>query len=153
MPEKEKEQDSSARLVRRLAQLKSAFMKKLEETQKERELWTQCRWSTLLFDQVSWCFNEAKKKYDLGIVTNEELEMCNEESVWQKDYAGNKEDIEVLYGRMVEAVAGLLWSMRQLVRSRRSRRKWGKSGEKWESGGKAGSAWQTQTGDRLQEVV
>ena len=41
MPEKEKEQDSSARLVRRLAQLKSAFTKKLEETQKARELWAE----------------------------------------------------------------------------------------------------------------
>ena len=98
MPEKEKEQDSSARLVRRLAQLKYALMKKIEETKKARESLTQCRTSTYLFDQVFQRFDEA---------TNEELKKCVEESVWQSDYAGKKGEVELYYSRMKEAIAGV----------------------------------------------
>ena len=90
----EKEKDSSATLVRRLAQLKSAFMKKIEETRQAVEAWNRCRTSKYLFDKISQCFNEAKQKFDLVITTTEELKMVVVESVWESDYQGKKAELE-----------------------------------------------------------
>ena len=69
MSEKQKrsEQDGSARLIRRLAQLKSAYTKKLDQTFRARELWEQCKWSPVLFNQFTRCQEESKNKYDLVI--------------------------------------------------------------------------------------
>ena len=76
--------DNTAKLVGRLAQLKSAFMKKNEDARQAMEAWNQCRTSKYLFDKVSKCFEETKAKFDIVITFNEELEMNLEEAVWIK---------------------------------------------------------------------
>ena len=89
--------DNTAKLVRSLAQLKSAFMKKYEDARQSMEAWNQCKTSKYLFDRVSKCLEEAKAKFDNIITSNEELEMNVEKAVWIKDYKDNKEEVEETY--------------------------------------------------------
>ena len=99
--------DNTARLVRRLFQLKSAFMKKNGDTRQAVEARSQQSTSKYLFDRVSQCFNEAKEKFDIVITSSEELEMSVEEAVWISDYKDNKAEVEVLYRRMVAETSGV----------------------------------------------
>ena len=90
--------------MRRLARLKSAFMKKFEETKQAIQAWSHRRTSKYLFDRICQCKDEAKQNFDLFITTIEELEMCTKESVWESDYAGKKAEIEGYYSRMSAAI-------------------------------------------------
>ena len=60
----------------------------------------------MLFSQFTQCYEETKNKYDF-IASSEELELCVEENVWQREYEGKKQEVERDYIRMVEAVRGV----------------------------------------------
>ena len=57
------------RLVRRLGQLRSAYSKKIIKTARTRQLWAECRWSSVLFNQFTRCYEEAKVKYNQVIAS------------------------------------------------------------------------------------
>ena len=61
--------DNTAKLVRRLAQLKSAFMKKREDVRQSMEAWNQCKHSKYSFDRISKSLVESKAKFD-NIITS-----------------------------------------------------------------------------------
>ena len=102
--EKGSAQVASARLIRRLGQLRSAYAKKLGETVRTRQLWAECKWSPVLFNQFTRCYEETKAKYDQVIASSEELELCVDEKVWQEQYEDKKQDVEREYSRLIEAV-------------------------------------------------
>ena len=74
--------DNTAKVVRRLAQLKSAFLKKWKDVRQSMEAWNQCKHSKYLFDRISKSLEETKAKFDNIITSNEDLEMNVEDSVW-----------------------------------------------------------------------
>ena len=102
--EKGSAQVDSFRLVRRLGQLRSAYTKKLGETVGTRQLWAECKWSPVLFNQFNRCYEETKAKYDQVIASSKELELCVEEKVWQEQYEDKKQEVEREYSRLIQAV-------------------------------------------------
>ena len=114
---------NTAKLVRRLDQLKSAFMKKNDDTRQAMEAWNQCRTSKYLFDRVSQCFEETKTKFDIVITSSEELEMNVEEAVWIKDYKDNKEEVEETHKRLVAEISGVAMEYEDACEKQEKQRK------------------------------
>ena len=94
--------DNTAKLVRRLAQLKSAFIKKRETVRQAMMTWDQCRHSQYLFDSISQSLGEATTNFDDVTNSMEDLQMSMEESVWETEYKEKQLEVEEMYARLVE---------------------------------------------------
>ena len=112
MAEFEKEKRATALmdpacLVRRLSQLKSGFHRKLQETERNQQLWSAYKYSQVLYNQVNRFTDETRVKYEQVISSYDDLELSVTEAVWQNEYQARKQEIEDEYLRFNENVGGV----------------------------------------------
>ena len=78
------------KLVRRLAQLKSAFGKKITQTRQSCTLWEECRHSAILYGQVQTNIETVRASFDTLVATHDLLELELTEDVWEAEHSEHR---------------------------------------------------------------
>ena len=78
------------KLVRRLAQLKSAFGKKITQTLQSCTLWEECRHSAILYGQVQTNIETVRASFDTLVATYDLLELELTENVWEAEHSEHR---------------------------------------------------------------
>ena len=84
----------SARLVRRLSQLNAGFRRKIQQTERSQVHWQECKFSQILYGQVTEDTRVARISYKSVVSSFEDLELSVSEAVWESEYKPQKDQIE-----------------------------------------------------------
>ena len=81
-----------ARLVRRLSQLNASFRRKVQQNERSQAHWQECKYSQILYGQVTEDTRDARISYENVVSSFEDLAVS--EAVWESEYLRQRDEIE-----------------------------------------------------------